>query len=59
MAVNRGIEAQGFHDGMKSGVATVALIHTSKVESDEKFYAKVAEEGPAAAFRWRNAQFNQ
>lgn len=59
IAVNRGIEAQGFQDGMKSGVATVALIHTSKVESDEKFYAKVADEGPAAAFRWRNAQFNQ
>ncbi len=59
MAVNLGIEAQGFQDGMKAGVTTVALIHTSKIDSDEKFYEKVAEEGPAAAFRWRNAQFKQ
>jgi len=59
MAVNLGIEAQGFHQGMKAGVTTVALIHTSKIESDERFYEKVAEEGPAAAFRWRNAQFKQ
>ena len=58
-AVNRGIEAQGFHDALRSGVATVAMIHTSKIESDRKFYEKVAEEGPAAAFRWRNAQFKQ
>lgn len=58
-AVNVGIEAQGFHEGMKAGVTTVALIHTSKIDSDEQFYAKVAEEGPAAAFRWRNAQFKQ
>ena len=58
-AVNVGIEAQGFQEGMKAGVTTVALIHTSKIESDEQFYAKVAEEGPAAAFRWRNAQFKQ
>ena len=59
MAVNRGIETQGFHDALKSGVGTVALIHTSEIESDRKFYEKVADEGPAAAFRWRNAQFNQ
>ena len=58
-AVNVGIEAQGFQEGMKAGVTTVALIHTSKIESDEQFYAKVAEDGPAAAFRWRNAQFKQ
>jgi len=57
MAINRGIEAQGFHDGMKSGVDAVAMIHTSKIESDEKFYEKVENEGPAAAFRWRNSQF--
>lgn len=59
MAVNRGIEAQGFHDALKSGVATVAMIHTSKIESDRRFYDKVAEQGPAAAFRWRNAQFRE
>lgn len=58
-AVNLGIEAQGFHEGMKAGVTTVALIHTSEIESDRQFYAKVAKEGPAAAFRWRNAQFKQ
>ena len=58
-AVNLGIEAQGFQEGMKAGVTTVAMIHTSKIESDVKFYQKVAEEGPAAAFRWRNAQFKQ
>lgn len=59
MAVNQGIEAQGFQEGMKAGVSTVAMIHTSKIEADEKFYEMVAEEGPAAAFRWRNAQFKQ
>ena len=57
MAINRRIEAQEFHDGMKSGVDAVAMIHTSKIESDEKFYEKVENEGPAAAFRWRNSQF--
>lgn len=59
MAVNRGIEAQGFHDALKSGLATVAMTHTSNIESDRNFYEKVAEEGAAAAFRWRNAQFRQ
>ena len=59
MAINRGIEAQGFQDGMKSGVATVAMIHTSDIEADKKFYDKVAEKGPAEAFRWRNAQFKE
>ncbi len=56
-AVNRGIEAQGIHAGMEAGVDIVGLIHTSKIESDEKFYEIVNKEGPAAAFRWRNAQF--
>ena len=51
--------ADGIGNLVEAGVTTVALIHTSKIESDEKFYAKVAEEGPAAAFRWRNAQFKQ
>lgn len=59
MAVNRGIEAQGFNEALDAGCATVALIHTSKIESDEQFYEKVAAEGPAAAFKWRNAQFKQ
>jgi enoyl-CoA hydratase/carnithine racemase len=59
MAVNRGIEAQGFRNALEDGCATVALIHTSKVESDRLFYEKVAAEGAAAAFKWRNAQFRQ
>jgi len=59
MAINRGIEAQGFQDGMKSGVATVAMIHTSDIEADKNFYDKVSEKGPAEAFRWRNAQFKE
>ena len=56
-AVNRGIEAQGFRAGMEAAVDIVGLIHTSKIESDEKFYEVVRNEGPGAAFRWRNAQF--
>lgn len=58
-AVNRGIEAQGIHPGMEAGLDMVALIHSSKIEADEKFYEIVNQEGPAAAFRARNAQFKQ
>ena len=58
-AVNRGIEAQGFRNALAAGVATVGLVHVSKIESDRRFYDKVAEDGPAAAFRWRNAQFEE
>jgi len=56
-AVNRGIEAQGFRAGMQSGTDVTALIHTSNIESDKNFRELVKKEGPAAAFRWRNAQF--
>ena len=59
MAVNRGIEAQGFRNALEDGCATVALIHTSKVEADRLFYERVNAEGAAAAFKWRNAQFKQ
>lgn len=58
-AVNRGIEAQGFRNALNAGVATVGLLHTSKIESDERFYEKAGAEGPAAAFKWRNAQFKE
>ena len=57
LAVNRGIEAAGFRNALNAGVGMVGLLHVSKVESDQRFYEKVAAEGPAAAFRWRNAQF--
>jgi len=59
MAVNRGIEAQGFRNAMEAGCAVVALTHTSKIEADQRFYEKVDAEGAAAAFKWRNAQFKQ
>ncbi len=56
-AVNRGIEAQGFRAGMEAGTDVTALIHTSNVESSKNFRERVKNEGAAAAFRWRNAQF--
>ncbi len=58
-AVNRGIEAQGFRNALNTAVATVGLVHVSKIESDRRFYDKVKAEGPAAAFKWRTAQFEQ
>lgn len=57
LAVNRGIEAAGFRNALNAAVGMVGLLHVSKIESDQRFYDKVAAEGPAAAFRWRNAQF--
>lgn len=59
MAVNDGIEAQGFRNALKSGVKTVALTHTSDIEADRAFYEMRDKEGAAAAFRWRNAQFRE
>ena len=59
MAVNRGIEAHGFRNALHAGCDMVGLIHTSKIESDRQFYEKAEAEGPAAAFRWRNAQFKE
>ncbi len=58
-AVNRGIEAQGFRNALNAAVATVGLVHVSKIESDRRFYDKVKAEGPASAFKWRNAQFER
>ncbi len=58
-AINQGIEAQGFRNALKAGVLTVGLLHTSKIESDERFYEKAEAEGAAAAFKWRNAQFKE
>ncbi len=44
-------------NALNAAVGMVGLLHVSKIESDQRFYDKVAAEGPAAAFRWRNAQF--
>ena len=57
MAISDGIEAQGFRNALKAGVATVALTHMSHIDQDKAFYEMRDKEGPAAAFRWRNAQF--
>jgi enoyl-CoA hydratase len=59
MAINDGIEAQGFRNALKAGVTTVALTHLSTIEQDKAFYEMRDKEGAAAAFRWRNAQFRE
>ena len=57
IAVNLGIEAAGFRNALDAGAAIVTLGHLTPLESQAAFRAVAERDGPAAAAKQRNAEF--
>jgi len=57
LAVNRGAEAAGLRQAIRSGMDALMVLYTSHTEVGERFFALIQTEGLAAALRWRRAQF--
>jgi len=57
IAVNLGIDAAGFRNALDAGASIVTLGYLTPLESQAAFRAIADREGPAAAARQRNAEF--
>jgi enoyl-CoA hydratase len=57
LAINRGIEAAGFHNALQSGLDVVAPLYAATTEVGRQFDAIRAKDGLKAALKWRHAQF--
>lgn len=59
IAVNLGIEASGFRVGLDAGAAIVSLGHLTPLETQAAFRAVADRDGPSAAAKRRNAEFEE
>jgi enoyl-CoA hydratase/carnithine racemase len=57
LAVNRGAEAAGFRNGIKTGLDVCAPLYAATTEVGDEFEAIRSRDGLKAAVSWRRAQF--
>lgn len=57
LAINRGADAAGFRNAIRSGLDVLAPLYAARTEVGMKFDEIREQEGLGAALRWRAAQF--
>src|SRR6266481_2241397 len=59
LAINRGADAAGFRNAIRSGLDVLAALYAARTEVGTKFDEIREKEGLGAALRWRAAQFKE
>jgi len=57
LAVNRGLDAAGFHNALNAGLDVLSPLYAATTEVGKKFDEIKAKDGLKAALAWRKAQF--
>ena len=58
LAINRGADAAGFRNAMQAGIDVVAPLYAAQTEAGKQFRERAAQDGLAAAVKWRRSQFD-
>ncbi len=56
-AINRSYEIAGLREALLAGQDIFSIVHMSKTQETEEFFAVAAKDGLSAAFKWRDAKF--
>jgi len=59
LAVNRGLDAAGFHAALNAGLDVLAPLYAATTEVGQQFDEIKAREGLKAALAWRKKQFEE
>ena len=57
LAINRGVDAGGFHGSLNAGLDIVAPLYAARTEVGQRFNEISRKDGLGAALKWRAAQF--
>jgi enoyl-CoA hydratase/carnithine racemase len=59
LAVNRGLDAAGFHNALNAGLDVLGPLYAATTEVGKQFDEIKAKDGLKAALAWRKAQFEE